>query len=214
MTDSESRAPRQARSRHTTERLLAATLGVVETKGLAGVTIPGIAAEAGLSTGGVYRRFTDKDALIRAAFLRLLEAAQASNQVYLPPDLFQDAGLDAALRALGRAMVAQYRGRTGLLKALDQYLETQTDAVFREQALDLIEANLRRLAEALLPFRDQIPAADPRRAITFALLSAATVIEAHKLHTPLLWRRMAPMDDDALAIEVARAMGAYLGLVD
>jgi hypothetical protein len=37
-----------------------------------------------------------------------------------------------------------------------------------------------------------------------------TVIEAHKLQAPLLWRRMLPLDDDALAAEVARAMAAYL----
>jgi hypothetical protein len=100
------------------------------------------------------------------------------------------------------------------LKALDQFLEVQTDEVFRERALDMIEANMRRLVEALLPFRDQIAAEDSKRAITFALLSAITLIEVHKLHDPLLWRRMLPLDDDALALETARAMGAYLALRD
>ncbi len=212
--DSGSRAPRQARSRQTMERLLAAVLVVIEDKGLACVTLPEIAATAGLSTGSVYRRFTDKEALIRAAFLRLLEASQALNQASLPPDRFEGISLDDALNALARGLVAQYRGRTGLLKALDQFLEVQTDEVFRERALDMIEANMRRLVEALLPFRDQIAAEDSKRAITFALLSAITLIEVHKLHDPLLWRRMLPLDDDALALETARAMGAYLALRD
>jgi len=193
------------------ERLLTATLARLEDRGLAGVTIPEIAAEAGLSTGSIYRRFADKDALIRAAFLQLLASAQATNQANLPPDLFQGRSLTDALGTLSRALVAQYAGRTGLLKALDQYLETQTDAAFREHALDRIEANMRRLVDALLPFRDQISADDPERAITFALLAATTVIEVHKLHTPLLWRRMLPLDDDALAAEAARTMAAYLG---
>src|SRR5689334_1896197 len=57
------RSPQQARSRRTVERLLAATVAVVEAKGLAGVTIPEIAVAAGVSAGSVYRRFTDKDAL-------------------------------------------------------------------------------------------------------------------------------------------------------
>jgi AcrR family transcriptional regulator len=196
------------------ERLLAAVLVVIEDKGLACVTLPEIAATAGLSTGSVYRRFTDKEALIRAAFLRLLEASQALNQASLPPDRFEGISLDDALNALARGLVAQYRGRTGLLKALDQFLEVQTDEVFRERALDMIEANMRRLVEALLPFRDQIAAEDSKRAITFALLSAITLIEVHKLHDPLLWRRMLPLDDDALALETARAMGAYLALRD
>lgn len=211
MSEPDQHAPQQARSRLTMERLLSAALAVLEDRGLAGVTIPEIAAEAGLSTGSIYRRFADKDALIKAAFLQLLDSAQATNQANLPPDLFQGRGLAESLRILSRALVAQYAGRTGLLKALDQYLETQTDAAFREHALDRIEANMRRLIEALLPFRDQIAADDPERAITFALLAATTVIEVHKLHTPLLWRRMLPLDDEALAAEVARTMAAYLG---
>jgi len=196
------------------ERLLAATLEVIEERGLAGVTIPEIAATADLSTGSVYRRFADKDDLIRTAFLQFLEEAQATNQANLPPDRFQGLALRDVLRALGRTLVAQYRGRTGLLKALDRFLEGQTDEPFRQRALDMIEANMRHLIEALLPLRDQIRAEDAERAITFALLNAITLIEVHKLHNPLLWQRLLPLDDDALAAEAARAMAAYLALGD
>ena len=212
MTGSGTRLPQQARSRQTTERLLSATLSVIGARGLAGVTIPAIAAEAGLSTGGVYRRFIDKDAMIRAAFLQLLEAAQAANSESLPSDRFQGLTLNAALQMLGRMLVAQYRGRTSLLKALDQFLETQTDDLFRERAVDLIEGNMRRLVEALKPFQGEVVADDPERAITFAVLAATTLIEVHKLHVPLLWNRMLPMGDDALAVEATRTMSAYLRL--
>jgi AcrR family transcriptional regulator len=208
--NSDSRPPQQVRSRQTMERLLAATIAAIENQGLAGVVIPEIAAAAGLSTGSVYRRFTDKDALIRTAFLRMLEASQEANRISLPPDRFQGLTLDQALHALGRALVAQYGGRTGLLKALDRFLEVQSDEAFRERALDLMVPNIQRVIDALLPFRDEIMAADTERAITFALLSAATVIEAHKLYAPLLWQRMLPLDNEALAAETARAMAAYL----
>jgi hypothetical protein len=76
--------------------------------------------------------------------------------------------------------------------------------------IGLTEASLRLIIGALLAFRSTIRAVDPERAITFALLSAMTIIEAHKLHNPLLWRRMLPLDDDALAAETAHAMVAYL----
>lgn len=212
MIEPTSKAPQQERSRQTLEKLIAATLAVIEAKGLAGVTIPEIAATAGLSTGSVYRRFTDKEMMIRSAFLQLLEGWQALNQANLPPDRFKGLALRDVLQALGRALVAQYRGRTGLLKALDQFLEVQTDEAFQRRALDLIEENMRRVIEALLPFRDRIAASDPERAITFALLAATTVIEVHKLHNPQLWRRMLPLDDEALAAEAARTMEAYLAL--
>jgi AcrR family transcriptional regulator len=206
----DSRAPQQARSRQTMERLLAATITLIEDQGLAGVTIPEIAAKAGLSTGSIYRRFADKDALVRAAFLQLLEEAQTINQASLPPNLFQGRSLDEALHALGRALVAQYRGRTGVLKALDQFLEIQADDAFRDHALDVTEASTRRLVTTLLPFSGQVVTGDPERAITFALLSAITLIEMHKLHAPLLWRRILPLDDEALAAEAAKMMAAYL----
>jgi AcrR family transcriptional regulator len=204
------RAPQQARSRRTMARLLAATMAVVEEKGLAGLTIPEVAALAKMSTGSIYRRFADKDALVRTAFLQLLEAWQEANRASLPPDRFEGRSLEEALHALGRALVAQYRGRTGLLKALDQFLDNRADARFRERAAGLMEANFRRLVEALLPFRDRIAAADPERALSFALLSGMTLIEVHKLQDSLLWNRILPLDDEALAAETARAMVAYL----
>jgi AcrR family transcriptional regulator len=192
------------------ERLLTATLTVIEENGLAGVTIPAVAAMAGVSTGSIYRRFTDKDALIRTALLRMLEESQEANRTSLPADRFEGRTLDEALQALGRALVAQYRGRTGLLKALDQFLEVHKNTEFQERAVGLMEANLRPVIDALLPFRDRIAASDPKGAITFALLSAATVIEVRKLHDSPLWKRMLPLDDDALAAETARTMAAYL----
>ncbi len=193
------------------ERLLTATLAVIEEQGLAGVTIPEIATAAGLSPGSVYRRFDDKEAMIRIALLRFLEASQEINQASLPSERLQGLTLEEALVALSRGLVAQYRGRLGLLRALDQYLEGQADAAFRERAVSLVEANLQLVIGALTPFHDRIAAPDPERAITFALLSAITMIEAHKLHDSPVWRRVLPLDDEALAVEAARAMVAYLG---
>ena len=209
--DSGSRQPQQARSRRTMERLLAATITVIEEKGLSGITIPEIAAAAGVSTGSIYRRFVDKDALVRAALLQMLETFHEANRANIPADRFKGRSLEEAVHALCRALVAQYRGRTRLMKALDQFVELQGDNGFRERVVNLSEASLRLIIHALLPFKDRIAATDPERAITFALLSAVTLIEVHKLHESPLWKHMLPLDDDALAEETARTMAAYLG---
>jgi AcrR family transcriptional regulator len=193
------------------ERLVAATIEVIEEKGLSGVTVPEIAAAAGVSTGSIYRRFVDKDALVGAAFLQMLETFYEANRANIPSDRFKGRSLAEALRALCRALIAQYRGRTGLMKALDQFVELHADTGFKERAVSLSEANLRLIIDALLSFKDRIAAADPERAITFALLSAITLIEVHKLHESPLWKHMLPLDDDTLAEETARTMAAYLG---
>jgi len=210
--DSGPRPPQQARSLRTMERLLAATIAVIEAKGLAGVTVPEIAAAAGVATGSVYRRFTDKDALIRAAFLQLLEQSQAANQRGLAAELFAGQSLEQTLHHLARALVRQYRSHPRLLKALDQFVEAQTHQAFKDRVGDLIAANAARLVAVLHPYRDRIAAEDPERAMAFALLSATTVIEIQVLHESMLWTRMLPLDDEALANEAARAMIGYLTL--
>jgi AcrR family transcriptional regulator len=212
--DLDLRPPQQARSRRTLERLLAATVAVMEQEGLAGVTIPEVAARAGVSTGSIYRRFVDKDALIRASFLRFLEASQVANRENQASERFAGMSLERTLRGLCRGLVRQYRSYPKLLKALDQFLDVQTDVAFREQAVSMIADNTRGAVGLLLPFRDQIASRDPERAITFALLSAVTVIEMQALHSAALWARMLPLDDEALAAEAARAMAAYLASPD
>jgi len=50
--------------------LLTAADAVLRREGLAGVTVRGVAAEAGVAPGGVYSRFGGKDGLIDALLIR------------------------------------------------------------------------------------------------------------------------------------------------
>jgi AcrR family transcriptional regulator len=56
----------QARSRLTRQRILEAGTALLEEGGTEALTIAAVAARAGASVGGVYRRFGDKDRLIAA----------------------------------------------------------------------------------------------------------------------------------------------------
>src|SRR5579862_8995418 len=66
-------APQQARSRESLAKLLRAAIQVLAQHGIAGTTIPRIAARAGLTPGAIYRRFRNKDVLLETAILRILE---------------------------------------------------------------------------------------------------------------------------------------------
>jgi len=66
------------------ERLLTAAERTLETAGLEGATVPAIARRAGMSVGNVYKRFADKDALLRAVYERFFSEALASNE-FRPP---------------------------------------------------------------------------------------------------------------------------------
>lgn len=202
--------PKQERSRRTLEKLLGATAAMLEKHGLDGATIPRIAAEAGVSVGSVYRRFEDKDALFRAAFLELIERTAEANRRNLRPEIFVGLTLEAVTMSLVRAMLRQFRTHPGLLGALDHFLENHSDPVFRERALGMIAGNYDRIAAVLLLFRDRIAHADTRRASLFAILGAVTVIQARTLANDLVWQAVAPMDDRELEAEVTHSIVAYL----
>src|SRR5713101_8034651 len=67
------RLPKQARSRLTLHRLLSAAEALLDHGGLEAATVPAIAKAAGVSVGVVYRRFPDKDMLLRAVYQRAFE---------------------------------------------------------------------------------------------------------------------------------------------
>lgn len=202
--------PQQERSRKTLEKLLAATTVMLEQHGLEGATIPRIAAQAGVSVGSVYRRFEDKDALFRAAFLDLIEHAVEANKRNLRSEIFAGMTLETVVRALVKAMVRQFRTQPGLLGALQNFLQHHPDLDFRERALTMIAGNYERIAAILLIFREQFPHADAERAALFAILSAITVIQARTLENDSVWEKVAALSDSELEAEVTDLMVAYL----
>ena len=117
-----SRAPLQARSRLTTEQLLASTLAVIEEKGVAGVTIPEVALRAGLSPGSVYRRFDDKEAMIRIALLRFLEASRETNEASLPSGRLLGLTLEEALIAFEGVVIVVSHDLPSLAALCDRVL--------------------------------------------------------------------------------------------
>ncbi|MEU4519949.1 helix-turn-helix domain-containing protein [Amycolatopsis sp. NPDC024027] len=66
------RAPQQARSRETEAKLLAATEDLLIEVGADAVTIGAVAARAEVSVGTVYRRFENRELLLRAVKDRML----------------------------------------------------------------------------------------------------------------------------------------------
>lgn len=66
------RTPRQARSRATVERILAAGTRVLEEHGYPDASTNRIAREAGISPGSLYQYFPDKDAIVAEITRRLI----------------------------------------------------------------------------------------------------------------------------------------------
>jgi AcrR family transcriptional regulator len=203
--------PQQQRSRETLARLLKATIGTLEQHGLKGATIPRIAHAAGVAPASVYRRFSDRDALLRAALIDSLRKGQARTQG-LRLEAFRDRTFDGVVSQMVSTVMEQYRSKPGLMRAFTRFVENDSDDAFRSTALALVSQNFERFADILLAFRSEIGHKNQRRAVTFALLTMATVIEVRALERVSMWHELMPMSDRELHAEITKNFLAYLRL--
>ncbi len=199
----------QKRSLHTEELLLAAATRVLDQDGLDGATVPRIAAEAKLSPASIYRRFKDKDDLLRATFLRMLDASHTQNAEQLRESPKRTKLADTAELLIG-TLLKQTREHPQLLRAMNRMIEAAPESLFAREALGRIAADCNHAAEVLLVHRADIRHGDPERAARFAVLSAASAIELAVLDQTSLWRVALPLSDKAFASELTRQMVAYL----
>lgn len=71
-----SQRPKQARALKTEQALLDALEMLLARKSFVDLTVSELAREAGLTTGAIYRRFRDKEDVLRAAFQRFYESSE------------------------------------------------------------------------------------------------------------------------------------------
>jgi AcrR family transcriptional regulator len=193
----------------TEDKLLAAAIRVLDQDGLDGATVPRIAQQAKLSPASIYRRFVDKDNLLRAAFLRVLGESNRNSEQRLQSLLLRHS-LPETVTAILSTLMQQYRDHPRLLRALIRMLDIEQDSEFAVEAWRRLEANLSRMAEVLLAHRASIRHANPELAVRFAVLSATSAIELTALAEDSLWSVALPISDKEFLVELARQTVAYL----
>lgn len=191
-------------------RLLEATIAMVSSHGLAGATIPRIAKAAKVAPASVYRRFRDKESLLRTAFLDVLQRSNATNAGAIPPQI-KGRTLEWVAGAIARSLIAQYRRQPVLMKALVRFVESDDDEEFRSRSMSLIVSNAEIAIDAIVKnFGKQIAGKNPRRSVTFVILAMANIVETQALEQFSLWREMLPLSDDDLATELKRLFLGYV----
>ncbi|WP_158885816.1 TetR/AcrR family transcriptional regulator [Amycolatopsis anabasis] len=150
-----------ARAEATKQKLFDATLKLATSRGLVGLTVDEIAAEAGVAKGTVYYNFGSKDALVDA-LLRygVGQLAERLRAAAADPDpvVALESQVDAAL-----VFIRDYRGFSQLLvsemwRTPGQWHETLT--LLREEIITIVKEQLQRIDEAgRLPAGVRIPTA-------------------------------------------------------
>lgn len=167
----------QERGRKAVERLLFAAEKILETQGLEAATVPAIAARAGMSVGNVYKRFPDKDSLLRAVYQRFFAEALAANEFALDPAKWNDISTSEVLSALVTGMIEGYGSRKALVRALLLYAQTHGDADFRAHAEEMRLRTLGLFERLLRDRRTDIGHPHPERAIRFVVTLLAHALE-------------------------------------
>ncbi|MCQ9156950.1 TetR/AcrR family transcriptional regulator [Acidomonas methanolica] len=208
------REPRQARSRVSEAKLIEATITTLQAHGFEETTVPRIARTAGLTSGALYRRFTDKDELLRRCVLHVLEDQLHHTRALLPEDRVERCPLTELVTDIVADMLTSYRSRPRLIEALMQVMKSSSDEAFREKAAALEVATMDHLVKTLLKKRDEIRHPEPKTAIRMAFLvlsaSLGAIFVRHPDRTAL--KSVAPFNDATLQREMERLVLGYLGV--
>jgi AcrR family transcriptional regulator len=204
----------QERSRKSLAGLLKAAAEVLNKDGLEGATIPKIAARAGLSPGAVYRRFTDKDALLREVCLRLLEENYKGGKELFASDRWKNMSLEEMSRGVIAMTVKGHRVHRGLLRALLFFTHQHPDATFIRKCEELEWRVFQEVGDLLLAHRSEIQHPDPESAVRFALLMLGMVVQGAIVlpADPKNLNRLLPGVESKLENELSTMFLRYLGL--
>ena len=202
------RPPKQARSRHTFHRLLAAAEALLEHGGMEAATIPAIAKAAGVSVGSVYRRFPDKDALLRAVYERFFHNIGEMNRSRLQSIADMRLPLSSVAQGMVLGIAEAYRRKRGLLRELSRYARTHPDPEFRRAARAMNRITMNMVVGTLMTYRDQIRHPHPEEAIEFGLIAIASVLQNVILEEETMGLH-APKNIDE---EIVRMFFGYLGI--
>ena len=120
------RKPQQERALEKVGLMLEAATRILDKQGLAGLTTNRVAEVAGVSIGTVYQYFNDKTELLDALAEREVQAlTQAVLGALTGPAPTEPGG---RIRALVRAVLAAYGGRTGVHRLLIDHLLSRAGA--------------------------------------------------------------------------------------
>lgn len=159
------RPPQQARSRAALQRLLTSAEHVLVSEGQEALTIVRVAEHAGVSVGGVYRRFASKEQLIDAvkqAFVDRLEGAVA--EAFDEAELSLGGVVEAFISALSETLAESGR----IIPAL---MAGGRSADVPEQGLRTFTSLQQRFLDAVAPYRAQICHPDPVAALNIVFRS-------------------------------------------
>ena len=202
------RPPRQARTQQSLERFLDATEALLGEKAFEDVHVAEVARRAGSSVPALYRRFSDKNGLLRALHERRCEEALATSKMALDPDRWQGANIKEILQEGFTFLVKIFQQNESLDRAIHQ--RALSDGSIWESAIRIRRTALKGLSELLLARRSEISHPNPSMAVSFALVQAMALLTEYFTVGMRDVGRVAMSDSDVVDQLLSSCL-AYLG---
>ncbi len=205
--------PQQKRSRESLRRMLDAAEIVLNKHGLQGATVSRIATQAKVSPANVYRRFPDKEALMRAVFSRGTEGNREELAREVDAERLRKIGIRTFAQQWIASMLGAYRARTGLMRATVLYAQQHERTSFVRRQRDLEVQNFKKLVKTFLIWRDEIRHPDPEYAVSYGILTVAFALrELILFDQARTFEHALPVGDDQLTSELPRMFLRYVGI--
>lgn len=205
--------PQQARSQQSLRRMLDAAELVIAKYGVEGATLPRIAKQARVAPTNVYRRFRNKEALVRAVFHRLTDRSSAEADAKFDPELVRSLGLVQFSQNVIVGMIEGYRANAALSRAAVQYSQKHWNLDFIQKARAAEARSFDRMVETFLIWRDQIKHPDPAYAVRFAFLMVSFALQGVILfNRAQMFTGILSLDDESLEKELPLVFLRYLGV--
>lgn len=170
---------RQDRARQTGARLVEVTRALLRDQDLDALSVAAIAGEAGVSVGGFYARFKNKDALLHALDAHLLDEMYAAVRRAMDPARLQGLDARAVVDAYLRTMLRMFGDNRSLVRQVALKARSSKDPGYHERAQAFNREAHSLLCARLLERGVAAGHPDPGQAIQFAtLMVSATAREA------------------------------------
>ena len=162
--------PKQARSRESQQRILEATLALLEDRHFESMTIADIAEHAEMAVGNFYKRFKNKEALLPHLY------AEYNRRFASFAQEFQGAPSDDPWRIVVRGTVKFFVANRGLIRAL--HLHSRLNPALVPEGSTEDRAKLYHSLEPLVTQPGLSSRARQRRARLAALAMVSSITEA------------------------------------
>ena len=199
----------QERSRRTERSLHLAALRLLAKRPFEEITVADIAAEAGVSVGGFYRRFRNKRAVLNLAEGDFLEDCLHAFDVVMSDEALAGETLEVVARTYIGVMVRMFRQYRGAILQVMRNADPADAASFQERRRAFNEHVHGRFRDLLWERREVINHPDPQAAISMAIFFASSAAR------DAIWRNSlaehgVELNDAELIEELVRGFVAYL----